>query len=189
MARYQAFDELDDAPKQTRSSKPRRRRGSVIGFLAVLVGIAAVAVAKRDALGLWMSNKGIPHGNYLYQVGDYPIEPYQVAAVGVGLAAVALLLRRMTGRTRAGWPVLAILLSAGAAGTYRYDTSPREPGSPERWVQDNVVDRVDAMIHRKDPAPPVSPATPPAPSSVETAAPAPSPATVDKKATSKLFPD
>jgi len=160
MARYPAYDELDEKPSK-KSSSNRPKRASLLGFLAVLIGMVAVGLTQRDKINQIMNERGWPGAGFLFQVKEYQVEPYHVAAAGAGVAVLALLLRRMTGRTRMGWPVLAILLCAGAAGTWRYQHSPREPGSPERWVQDNVVDKVAGWLN-KAPATPQPALTPPA---------------------------
>lgn len=161
MAKYTAYDELD-ATDNRKPAKKRPRRASLLGLLAVLVGLVAIAVTQRDCIKTWADSKGIPGAENLYVVKvpnaghDYWVDPYHVAAAGAGLAVFALLLRAMTGRTRGGWPVLALLLSGAAAGVWRYENTPKDPGTPERWVKDNVVDRVDRWIH----PPPVVPTQP-----------------------------
>lgn len=166
MARYNDYDELDDQPKAKRVRRKRRR--SLIGLVAVLTGLAAVAVTQRDRLTEYASRVGgVPYLGQLYQVGDYPVEVYQVAAAGATLALLALLLRAVTGRTRAGWPVLALLLCGAAAGTYRYENSPKDPGTPERWVKDHVVDKAADWIDQRRGAAPAA--------TVETSAPAAGP--------------
>jgi hypothetical protein len=157
MGKYTGYDELD-APAKSKSAKKRPRRASLLGLLGVLVGLVAIAVTQRAYIQPWLAKQGVPHSEYMTVVENYWVDPYHVAGAGGGLAIFALLLRSMTGRTRAGWPVLALLLSAGAAGTWRYETTPKDPGTPERWVRDNVVDRVDRWIH-----PPTEPGVQPAP--------------------------
>jgi hypothetical protein len=172
MRRYQGYDELDDQPARgTGTNGNRRRRASLIGGLAVLAGFAAVAVSQRDKLNELASHYDAPFAGCLFEVNQHSVHTYPVALAAASLAVVALLLRRMTGRTRAGLPLFALLLAAGAAGTYRYEHSPRDVGTPERWVQDNVVGKVEQWLGGRS-----DPATPPA-SEVPTSAPAASPAT------------
>lgn len=144
MATYQTRDELDGPTTTTEAGGVRRRRRSFFGFLSAVVGTAAVAVALRDRL------PNVPFKDYLYTVPryDYDVQAYHVAAAGAALAVLALLWRRVSGRTRAGWPVLGLLLCGAAAGVYRYETSPRYPGSPEHWVQVNVVERARQLLNQ-----------------------------------------
>jgi hypothetical protein len=152
------FDELDDQP---RSTKNKPRRASFFGFLSTLTGLAALAVVYRDPIRDWLQYRFIPVvkydlaqlAQYLYQVKDYQVQAYHVAAVGAGLAVWALLWRKMLKRTRAGWPVLGLLLCGAAAGIYRYNSVDRVPGTPEYWVQVNVVERVQNMFAKKPEAP------------------------------------
>jgi hypothetical protein len=178
MAKYTAYDELD-ASDSRKPAKRKPRRASLLGLLGVLVGVAAIAVTQRDSIKPWADSKGIPHTEYLNVIGDYFVDPYHVAAAAAGLGILALLFRKMTGRTRGGWPTLALLLGITAAGIWRYQTTPKDPGTPERWVKDNVVDKVDRWIHPPADAP-VTPqdqtvSTPATPS--ESVTPATQPAT------------
>ncbi|QOV92189.1 hypothetical protein IPV69_12875 [Humisphaera borealis] len=171
MARHSEFDELDDKPSTTKKHRPRR--GSFFGFLSVVAGGAALAVVYRDQISEWLTHRYLPFvkydmgqlSQYLYQVKDYQVQAYHVAAAGAGLAVWALLWRKLLGRTRAGWPVLGLLVCASAAGIYRYNSVDRTPGTPEYWVQVNVVERVQKMFEKK----------PEAPRMIETAAPVPAP--------------
>lgn len=155
MARDHRYDELDDQPRTTKA--PRRRRASFFGFLSAVTGVAAIAVVYRDQISDWLAKRYVPglgvdlgqYAEYLYRVQDYSVQAYHVAAAGAGLAVLALLFRRMTKRTRAGWPVLGLLLSAAAAGIYRYHSVDRVPGTPEHWVQVNVVERVQKMLDKQ----------------------------------------
>ena len=156
----------------------------MIGGVAVLVGFAAVAVSQRDRLNELANYYNAPFAGCLFEVNQHSVHPYHVALAAASLGVLALLLRRVTGRTRAGLPLFALLLAAGAAGSYDYEHSPREVGSPERWVQDNVVDRVGGWMagHGGQPAMPVAaPATAPA-EDVKTSEPTTSPAAADKAA-------
>ena len=147
MATYQTHDELDDRPATT--SGPRRRRPSLFGMLSAVAGAAALAVVYRDRVP-----DALPYKTYLFNIPqyDYAVQAYHVAAAGAALAVLALLWRRVSGRTRAGWPVLGLLLCGAAAGVYRYETSPRYPGTPEHWVQVNVVERVQRLLNKQEPA-------------------------------------
>lgn len=140
MASDKSYDELDDRPAT--ANKPRRRRLSFLGFCAVITGAAATAVAFRDRV------PEFPYKSYLYTVPqyDYAVHPHHVAAAGAALAVLALLWRAVGGRTRAGWPVLGLLLCGMTAGAHRYQTSPRYPGTPEHWVEVNVVERVQRLL-------------------------------------------
>jgi hypothetical protein len=132
----------------------------------VLTGLAAIAVLNREQL------RPIIKVPYLDQVGTYVVQPLHVAGAAAALAVLALLLRAVTGRTRAGWPLLGLLLAASAAGTWRYCTNP--DGKAEQWVRENAVNPVIAkweqFQHRNDPAP-AQPAEPP--KTVEVSAPSP----------------
>jgi hypothetical protein len=152
MAKYTAYDELD-APSSRKPAKRKPRRASLLGMLGVLVGMVAIALTQRDSIKPWADSKGISHTEYLNVIGDYFVDPYHFAAGAAGLGILALLFRKMTGRTRGGWPVLAVLLGITAAGTWRYETTPKDPGTPERWVKDNVVDKVDRWVHPPADAP------------------------------------
>ena len=157
-------DDLDD-DRRPSVTKRRPRRASLLGLLSVLAGLAAVAVVNREQL------RPVIKGPYLDQVGTYTVQPLHVAGAAAALAVLALLLRAMTGRTRAGWPLLGLLLAAGAAGTWRYCTNPE--GKAEQWVRDNVVNTAvakwDQFRNRND-APPAQPAPP---KTVEVSAPTP----------------
>ena len=198
MARDNSYDELDDKPSATKKYRPRR--ASFFGFLSVLTGLAALAVVYRDQISQWLDHRFVPFvkydlgelSQYLYQVKDYQVQAYHVAAAGAGLAVWALLWRKLLKRTRAGWPVLGLLVCGSAAGIYRYNSVDRTPGTPEYWVQVNVVERVQKMFEKK----------PEAPKAIETSAPAPAvepeavktePKTVTpapkKDDSSKLFPE
>ncbi|HEX8915513.1 MAG TPA: hypothetical protein VF796_24380, partial [Humisphaera sp.] len=128
-------DDLDDDRRPT-GTKRRPRRASLLGLLSVLTGLAAVAVLNREQL------RPIIKVPYLDQVGTYVVQPLHVAGAAAALAVLALLLRAVTGRTRAGWPVLGLMLAAGAAGTWQYCTNP--DGKAEQWVRENVVNQAVA---------------------------------------------
>lgn len=125
-------DALDDSGRPG-STRRKPRRSSFFGKLAVLAGLLAFVVVCRENL------RHIRFHEYLYEVRDYKVDPLHIAGVGAGLAVLALLYRALSGRTRAGWPILGLLVCASAAGTWRYVTSPMSPGSPEQWVRDHVV--------------------------------------------------
>lgn len=196
------YDELDDQPRASKKNRPRR--ASFFGFLSTIAGLAALAVVYRDTISEWLQRHYIPGVNYdlgqlsqyLYQIQDYRVEAYHVAAAAAGLAVWALLWRKMLKRTRAGWPVLGLLLAAAAAGIYRYNSVDRAPGTPEHWVQVNVVERVQKMFEKAPEAPktietsaPADPAT--APSVTPPADPSSTavPADPKKDDGSKLFPE